>query len=174
MTLARSDDRRFRLAVVPWRTFLRDYIVRFCVIHGIRVPEHQAAMLRWTEQQVLTAALRRRQPGRTSNSGVPQSRKKEAATSIYGLNRLLYAVAIYRTDRATEPREAADFETLMLDDALLTRWEKQAAYFERSGMPADKAIAEFIRPAPAGWRTCRAVPAVYPRFGRGAGHESAD
>lgn len=148
MTLARSDDRRFRLAVVPWRTFLRDYIVRFCVIHGIRVPEHQAAMLRWTEQQVLTAALRRRQPGRASNSRAPQPRTEQAATSIYGLNRLLYAVAIYRTDRATEPREAADFETLMLDDALLTRWEKQAAYFERSGMPADKAIADFMAKVP--------------------------
>lgn len=61
---------------------------------------------------------------------------------------MLYAVAIYRTDRTTEPREAADFETLMLDDALLTRGEKQAAYFDRSEVPADKAIADFIAKVP--------------------------
>lgn len=148
MTLAHSSDGQFRLAVVPWRTFLRDYIVRFCVIHGIRVPEHQTAMLHWTEQEVLAGAFRRRQPGRASGGGVPESRTEQAATSIYGLNRLLYAVAIYRRDRAIGPREAADFETLMLDDALLTRWEKQAAYFERSGMPADKAIADFMAKVP--------------------------
>lgn len=60
ITLARSKDGRYRLALVPWRTFLHDYVSLFCKVHNVTKDLHRDKMFNCVEQQLQTAISKSR------------------------------------------------------------------------------------------------------------------